>query len=108
MGQRVIETVHRAFGIGRYRLTDHAEAEREADTVSIVELEHALTSPNLELLENYPDDPRGASALMLGFTETGDPIHVVVGLASTEVVVVVTVYRPDPLLWYDWRERAFK
>ena len=106
MGDPLIERVRRAFEIGSYRLTDHAETEREDDTITVQELEHALTSPNLELLEDYPDDPRGASALVLGFTKTGDPVHVVLGLASPEVVVVVTVYRPDALLWYDWRERV--
>lgn len=108
MGRDSIERVRRAFETGSYRLTDHAEVEREDDAITVKDLEHAVTTPDLELLENYPEDPRGASALFLGFTETGAPVHVVLGLASPEAVVVVTVYRPDPLLWYDWRERAFK
>ena len=105
MGRTSVQRVRRAFESGRYRLTAHAETEREADAITVPELEHALTSPALELLEDYEDDPRGASALFLGFTETGDPVHVVIGLASPEVVVVVTVYRPDPLLWYNLRGR---
>ena len=101
-----IQRVTRAFASGEYRITVHAEAEREADMISVDELEEALGSERLEQLEDYPDDARGASGLFLGFTEEGEPIHAVVGLSSPEVVVVITVYRPDPELWYYWRRRV--
>ena len=93
---------------GGYRLTVHAEAERENDAISIAELEYALGSERLELLENYQDDPRGASGLFLGFTDVGQPIHAVVGLSNPNLIVVITVYRPDPELWYNWLGRILQ
>ena len=102
-----VRRVRRAFETGTYRLTHHAETEREDDAITIEELEDALCSPDLELLEDYPEDPRGTSALFLGFTQTGAPIHAVLGLTRPEVVVV-TVYRPDPMLWYNWRRRIWE
>ena len=39
---------------------------------------------------------------MLGFTEQDAPIHVVCGVAETEVLIMITVYRPHPDLWVDW------
>jgi hypothetical protein len=55
------------------------------------------------VIEDYPDDPRGASFLLLGFTEMGKPIHAVCTLA--DVVVIITLYRPDPARWIEWRRR---
>jgi len=54
---------------GRYRFSVHAEHERDADRILITHFEQALTSERLELLEDCPDDPRGHSHLLLGFTE---------------------------------------
>jgi hypothetical protein len=89
-----------------YPLTSHAEREREADTITIVELEEAFGSDAVELLELYSDDPRGPSGLFLGFTNHQRPIHAVIGLSDPGVIVFITLYRPDPVLWYDWRRRV--
>lgn len=43
---------------GNYRLTFHAEIERDADCISIVDLEEALTHEKCEIIEDYPNDPR--------------------------------------------------
>jgi len=37
--------------------SDHAERERQADRISIADVERALLNANI--LEDYPDDPRG-------------------------------------------------
>ena len=90
----------------RYRLTSHAEREREADQITIREIKEALLSSQCEVIENYPDDPRGASCLVLGFTRVKAPIHLVCGVARVdEMVMIITVYRPDPDEWIDWRRR---
>jgi hypothetical protein len=91
-----------------YRLTSHAEGEREADQIAISQVEEALLSPLCEVIEDYPHDLRGRSCLLLGFTQTGEPIHVVCGFADGKELVVITVYRPDPGQWQDWRIRRRK
>jgi hypothetical protein len=88
-----------------YRLTSHAEREREADQITVREIEEALLSRRCEVIENYPDDPRGASCLVLGFTEEGLPLHLVCGVSLPDVMVIVTVYRQHPDKWFDWRIR---
>ncbi|MBM3944018.1 MAG: DUF4258 domain-containing protein [SAR202 cluster bacterium] len=90
---------------GAYRLTLHAEQEREADAITVQEIEDAFGAENVELLEEYADDPRGHSVLYLGFTRDGQPIHAVLGLSEPDTVVFITVYRPRPDLWYEWRKR---
>ncbi len=91
--------------LSAYRLTEHAEHERESDSILIQEIEEAFSSPALELVEDYPGDQRGHSALLLGFTKSGLPLHAVIGLSSPAIVVLITVYRPDEKLWKDWRVR---
>lgn len=88
---------------GRYRLSSHAEREREAELITKQELEEALLSANAEIIEDYSDDPRGPSCLVLGFTQQGKPLHAVIGLA--EAVVIITVYRPTQDEWIGWRQR---
>jgi hypothetical protein len=58
-----------------------------------------------ELVEDYPDDPRGHSCLVLTFEAGARPLHVVLGFADPSHLVVITVYEPDPKQWIDWRVR---
>ena len=98
-----LEDVRRLVREGRYRLTSQAEHERGQDRILVREMEEALCSPRAEIVEDYPTDPRGASFLMLGFSSGGRPIHAV--CAITDVLVIITLYRPDPGRWIEWRER---
>lgn len=89
-----------------YRLTLHAERERAADRITIGELEGALLGAQCEVIENYPDDSRGPSCLVLGFTRQKEPVHFVCGISSVEeMVVFITMYRPSSERWIDWRVR---
>ena len=87
----------------RYRLTLHAETEREADHITARDIREALLSDQAEIIESYPDDPRGPSFLFLGFTQEGQPIHFVCAVA--DAAIVITLYRPDPEHWINWRVR---
>ena len=88
----------------QYKLTSHAEQERESDKITIREIEEALFSHQVEVIESYPGDIRGRSCLILGFTKRGSPLHMVCGLGAEELIVI-TVYRPDSQQWIDWRLR---
>lgn len=97
--------VRNAFQQGAYRLTSHAEHGLEADNIYLYEIEEAFGSASLELIEDYPDDQRGATGLFLGIADRGMPLHAVVATWLTDIVVVVTLYRPDAALWDQWRRR---
>ena len=61
---------------GRYEFSLHAQQERLEEDLDVIELAEALAQGMI--LEDYPDDQRGESCLVLG--RAGDkPIHVVVG-----------------------------
>jgi Domain of unknown function (DUF4258) len=89
---------------GRYRVTLHAEQERDADQITIDEIEQAYSSASSEIIEDYPDDPRGHSALVLSFTESQEPLHAVWSIHEN-AAILITIYRPDSKLWTNWRKR---
>lgn len=89
----------------KYRLTQHAENERESDKITIEEIEQAFLSQQREIIEKYPNDPRGESCLISGFTKEQKPIHPACGIQEENFLIVITVYRPDPKLWTDYRKR---
>jgi len=87
------------------RFTDHAfhvmySAER---LVTVDEVVEALWVG--DVVEDYVDDPRGHSCLVLGFTRARRPVHVVCA-PMDEFLVVVTAYEPRLNKWMpDFRVR---
>jgi hypothetical protein len=58
-----------------------------------------------ELLEDYPEDVRGHSCLLLGVGEGGRPDHVVCS-PKDDFLAIITAYVPDPSQWSsDFRRR---
>lgn len=58
------------------------------------------------IIEPYPDDLRGASCLIFGFTSKGRPLHVVCGRLEEDDILIITAYEPDPTEWEaDWKTR---
>ncbi len=52
-----------------------------------------------EVIETYPSDKPYPSSLLLGMVNDR-PLHVVAAdHPAGEVIVVITVYEPDPLRW---------
>jgi hypothetical protein len=100
------QTIRNLVREGKYEFSKHAEREREADKITVMELEEALNQ--CEIIEEYPDDPRGPSWLALGFSEKR-PIHAVCAVkADPDEVLIITVYDPSkrPEKWTeDYRKR---
>ena len=100
-----IEQVKALIRQRRYKTSHHAEVEREAETITIDDIKTAILTG--ELLEDYPDDPRGHSCLMLGTAEDGRPLHIVLTILSQiEQVLIITVYIPAQPKWLNPRTRA--
>ncbi|MGE0827694.1 MAG: DUF4258 domain-containing protein [Candidatus Binatia bacterium] len=90
---------------GEYEISFHAEKERYAEDISLADIEATIL--NGEILEDYSDDPRGESCLILG--HAGErPIHVVCGYTSARSIRVITVYLPKQPKWQDERTRRAK
>ncbi len=89
-----------------YEFSSHADREREADKISILEVEEAVLRG--EIIEDYPDDPRGPSCLVLGYGDEGYPIHIVCGKTASGKMRIVTVYIPSLPKWIGERTRRNK
>ncbi len=90
----------------KFRLSQHAENEKQQDKIYFKEINEV--SKNLELIEYYPDDPRGHSCLLLGFTLEGKPLHFVCGDLEKEKILFITIYRPQSAEWINYRIRRKK
>ena len=77
---------------GRYYFSRHGDQERQNDNLTVAEVEEALLTSRV--LEQYGDTGRGASCLVVGFTEGGKPLHVCGEIEDH--VVLITVYIPTP------------
>jgi len=104
-----LEEIQRLISTGDYELSFHAQQERLEENLDIAEIEAALTS-NAEILEQYPNDPRGESCLIVSFAGS-QPIHIVLGWAGrnrggTKALRVITVYKPTLPKWTDPRTRG--
>jgi hypothetical protein len=74
-----------------YYFSKHGDQERQNDDLTVAEVEEALLAGRI--LEQYEYTGRGESCLVVGFTETGKPIHIVCGKRE-DWLVVITVYIP--------------
>lgn len=99
------DEVCEAVAVGRVYVSEHAYDEAVADDFSVVDVIDA--TPEGELIEDYPDDPRGRSCLVL--LRAGDRVaaHAVWAYDDgSGRAILVTVYRPDPARWSgDMRQR---
>jgi hypothetical protein len=99
-----IDSNRTAIEAARIRVTDHADEEMAADRLRLDEVIDSVRGG--EIIEDYPRDHPLPSGLVYGQTETGDPIHSVWAYnEKTAGAILITVYRPDPDRWINWRTR---
>ncbi len=94
----------KAISSQRFRITAHARKEAAEDQLKFKEIYQSVESGMI--IEDYPSDKPYPSCLIFGETSSGDAVHSVWAYNDeTEYAVIVTVYRPDPDRWIDFRER---
>jgi len=88
------------------RISEHGYDELAEDGLTATEIVDGII--NGQVIEDYPDYPKGPSVLVLQFDRDGRPIHSVWGVPKghQRPAVLVTAYRPDPSRWdSSFRER---
>jgi len=99
-----IDDLVESINENRLRITDHADEEMLADQLSLDDVFASVLRG--EIIEDYPDDRPYPSCLIFGRVPGGDPVHSVWAFnEETRWAVLITVYRPDPERWVDWRHR---
>jgi hypothetical protein len=102
-----IASIIEAIRENRIRITDHADEEAQADRFTYDEIFFSVLQG--EIIEAYPGDKPFPSCLVHGETFSGEPAHSVWAYnQENRWAVLITVYRPDPERWIDWRRRRSK
>lgn len=102
-----LEEIIDAIRYDRIRITDHADEEAQADHLSFDEIFMSVFQG--EIIEDYPDDKPYPSCLVYGETFNKVPVHSVWAYnQDNRWAVLITVYRPDPRHWINWRTRRPK
>ncbi|MBL7203962.1 MAG: DUF4258 domain-containing protein [Desulfobacteraceae bacterium] len=92
-----IEAIRAKVRAGKYVISfTHTEKIR-LRKVRAKEIEETIF--NGTIIEPYPEDPRGPSCLILGFTRKNRPLHVICGRLEHDEILIITAYEPDPTEW---------
>ena len=94
----MLEQIQAAISAGRYEMGPHAGLRQVEFGIYTTDFEQAMGADAPEVIEDYPEDPRGHSCLIRGITDGGDVLHAV--CKPDDPVFVVTCYHPDPSKWY--------
>jgi len=94
---RSIEEIRRLLSLGRYSLSRHALGRMVERNISDAMIRDAGSTA--AIIEDYPDDKYSPSCLMLGHTDTGEPLHLQVSRACSPAVHVITLYIPSLEHW---------
>lgn len=97
----------RAAAVARLLFLPHAirQMARPERMITVAEVRDCIFRG--ELIEDYPEDVRGRSCLILGPVGTGRPVHVVCA-PKAGYLAIITAYQPDPNEWNsDWKTRRY-
>ena len=100
---KTLERVQSQLASGEFEFSRHALKRVVERNISEQDITQGGAQANI--IEDYPDDKYSPSCLLLGFTQTGRPLHIQVSLAETDLVKVITVYEPDPSEWINYSQR---
>lgn len=95
---KTLEFVKAAIALRQIRVSHHAFQELAADDLTFEEV--LAGAPEGELIEDYPEDRRGASCLVRVAVRKTVLVHTVWGYdPDSGLAVLITAYKPDPEKW---------
>jgi hypothetical protein len=99
-----VSNIQRDLAAGQFEFSRHALRHVVERNISEQEIREA--GEKAELIENYPADKYSPSALLLGFTAAGRPLHFQVSYAGSDLTKIITIYEPDPNEWINFKKRT--
>ncbi|SNB47304.1 DUF4258 domain-containing protein [Geobacter sp. DSM 9736] len=95
----IFKQVLRLVQGGDVRVSDHGYDELAADGLFVRDVISSFADG--QVVEEYPDYPKGPCILVLQKNRLGEQMHVVweIPRGTLSPAVLVTAYRPDPDRW---------
>ena len=100
---KTLEKIQSQLAAGEFEFSRHALKRVVERNIGDQEISQA--GMQASIIEDYPNDKYSPSCLLLGFTQTGRPLHIQISLAETEFVKILTIYEPDPSEWINYFQR---
>ena len=103
----MLSKIKKCFKENKVLYTSHAKKEMiEEEFGNIKEQEVFEAIMSGEVIENYDAAKPYPSKLIYGKSNQGKPLHVVCAYSEEDnMSIIVTVYQPNPDLWYEYRRR---
>jgi|SRR5579885_570527 len=99
---KVLEGIKARAAAQAIRVIQHAQQEMDADDVTLDEVLAAIAVG--QIIENYPEHRRGPCCLLYGRSPERRPLHIVCTTAYP-LLIIITVYIPEPPKWLSPTER---
>jgi hypothetical protein len=100
---KTLPEIRRQLAAGGFDFSRHAFRRVVERNISEQEIRDA--GAQAEIIEDYPQDKYSPSALLLGFTAAGRPLHFQVSFGESDLTKIITIYEPDPKEWIEHRKR---
>ena len=94
-----LQTIVDLIAAGDVRISEHGYDALADDDLTVDEVLNGAASA--QVIEEYPDYPKGPALLVLQHAMNGGPMHAVWGISrgNNRPAVLITAYRPDAALW---------
>lgn len=103
----MLDAIVAAFRDRAYLVTGHTLDRAHSRNLDIEDVGDGMREDAPEIIEDYPDDPRGPSCLVLCQSPHGDDWYHIVCTHPPDVRLI-TVYRPDADRWSDDLRRRLR
>jgi hypothetical protein len=99
----LIDEIRKKIAQDTFEFSKHAVDQAILRSILVKEIREVAGTA--EVIEDYPDDKYGPSCLLLGFTQSGRPLHIQCSYPSRPLLKIITVYEPSESEWVDYRKR---
>ncbi len=100
---KTLNQIRDQLSVGEFNFSRHALKRVVERNISETEIKQI--GMNANRIAEYPDDKYSPSCLLLGYTQTGRPLHIQVSRADTDLVKIITLYEPDTAEWINYSQR---